>query len=135
MVVEKLVSGVNVDRIISDARKITTEKIERIDTINRKDIAYLTKKHNVMKQGKGSESVLGDVAKMLAEEQPSNIKNDHNEEIGKFIEEKRCESQCVVPVDKEKKREIEIESVSNFLKSLDDETYDKYVALSTSYYI
>ena len=50
MVVEKLVSGVTVERIISDAKQISTEKLERINMINRKDIDYLKRKHNIIKR-------------------------------------------------------------------------------------
>ncbi|XP_030767273.1 uncharacterized protein LOC115891022 isoform X2 [Sitophilus oryzae] len=51
-IVSKLSSGVTVERIISDARKITseTENIQRINILNRKDVSYLMKKHNIMKK-------------------------------------------------------------------------------------
>lgn len=49
-IVTKLCSGVTVDRIMSDARKLTCEKIQRINMLNRNDVSYLMKKHNVMKK-------------------------------------------------------------------------------------
>lgn len=49
-IVQKLSNGVTVDRIINDARKIESEKLERINLLNRKDISYLMRKHNIMKK-------------------------------------------------------------------------------------
>lgn len=49
-IVTKLCSGVTTERIISDARKVTSEKIERINMLNRNDVSYLFNKHNVMKK-------------------------------------------------------------------------------------
>lgn len=49
-IVKKLCSGVTVDRIMSDARKLKSEKIQRINMLNRNDVSYLIKKHNVMKK-------------------------------------------------------------------------------------
>ncbi|XP_063921905.1 uncharacterized protein LOC135136511 isoform X1 [Zophobas morio] len=47
MVIEKLKSGVSVDRILEDARKLEMPKLERINLLNRKDVAYLSTKHNI----------------------------------------------------------------------------------------
>jgi hypothetical protein len=54
IVVEKLKSGVPVDRILEDARKLNTPKIERYNLffflLSRMDVTYLLRKHNVEKK-------------------------------------------------------------------------------------
>jgi hypothetical protein len=50
IVVEKLKSGVPVDRILQDARKLNTPKIERYNLLSRMDVTYLLRKHNVEKK-------------------------------------------------------------------------------------
>jgi hypothetical protein len=49
-VVEKLKSGIPVDRILEDARKLNTSKIERYNLLSRMDVTYLLRKHNVEKK-------------------------------------------------------------------------------------
>lgn len=49
-IVKKLCDGVIVERIISDARKVKSEELHRLNLINRKDIAYLSKKHNILQK-------------------------------------------------------------------------------------
>jgi hypothetical protein len=49
-IVEKLKSGVPVDRILEDARKLNTPKIERYNLLSRMDVTYLMRKHNVEKK-------------------------------------------------------------------------------------
>lgn len=79
-------------------------------------------------QRKGSDSVLGDVVNMLAEGRTSDIKDSHNKEIDQFIEEERKNDiNQVGATDDDGEREIKIQTVSNFLRSLDKETFDKYV--------
>lgn len=80
-------------------------------------------------QRKGSESVLCDVAKIIAEEKSSDIKEGHNEEIENFIREKRTENndnQSLTTNDGNANREAEIKTLTNFLRSLNDERYKKY---------
>lgn len=74
---------------------------------------------------KGSESVLGDVAELLSKEKSSDIKEGHNEEIKNFISEKRSESQNLTTIDETTNREAEIKTLTNFLRSLNDEQYKK----------
>jgi hypothetical protein len=50
IVVEKLKSGIPVDRILEDARKLNTSKIERYNLLSRMDVTYLLRKHNVEKK-------------------------------------------------------------------------------------
>jgi hypothetical protein len=50
IVVEKLKSGVPVDRILQDARKLNTSKIERYNLLSRMDVTCLLRKHNVEKK-------------------------------------------------------------------------------------
>ncbi|XP_050312263.1 uncharacterized protein LOC126747569 [Anthonomus grandis grandis] len=75
-------------------------------------------------QRKGSDSVLGDVAELLGECSSNNIEASQSVEIETFVNEKTTENQqvAVQPLNKQSRREIEIESVSNFLRSLNDET-------------
>jgi hypothetical protein len=49
-IVEKLKYGVPVDRILEDARKLNTPKIERYNLLSRMDVTYLLRKHNVEKK-------------------------------------------------------------------------------------
>ncbi|XP_044761586.1 uncharacterized protein LOC123318880 [Coccinella septempunctata] len=49
-IVKKLCDGVTVERIISDARNIKSDKLQRLNLLNRKDISYLSKKHNVLQK-------------------------------------------------------------------------------------
>jgi hypothetical protein len=50
IVEEKLKSGVPVDRILEDARKLNTPKIERYNLLSSMDVTYLLRKHNVEKK-------------------------------------------------------------------------------------
>ncbi|KAF7268060.1 hypothetical protein GWI33_018758 [Rhynchophorus ferrugineus] len=47
VIVEKLKSGVTADEIVNDATKIETERIGRLNLVNKKEISYLIKKHNI----------------------------------------------------------------------------------------
>lgn len=73
----------------------------------------------------GSETVLGEVAELLSEEKSSDIKKGHNEEIKNFVREKRSESQDLSTIDGNAKREAEIKTLANFLRSLNDDDYKK----------
>ncbi|KAJ3617024.1 hypothetical protein MTP99_011281 [Tenebrio molitor] len=62
------------------------------------------------------------VVEML-KEQPSQIKNYHQEEIKKFVEEKIATED--LSIDKETKRNIEDENLMHFLKGLDQEAHER----------
>ncbi|KAI4463804.1 hypothetical protein MML48_4g00013117 [Holotrichia oblita] len=57
MVVEKLMSGVPTDRILEDARKLKTQKLERINLLNKHDVTYLVNKYNIEKRRDNNEMV------------------------------------------------------------------------------
>ncbi|KAI4470799.1 hypothetical protein MML48_1g03704 [Holotrichia oblita] len=57
MVVEKLKSGVPTDRILEDARKLKTQKLERINLLNKHDVTYLVNKYNIEKRRDNNEMV------------------------------------------------------------------------------
>lgn len=57
MIVEKLQCGISVDRILEDARDLKTLKLERINLLSRKDINYLSRKHNIDKRRDNNEMV------------------------------------------------------------------------------
>jgi hypothetical protein len=70
----------------------------------------------------GTNYVTDSVVEML-KEQPSQIKNYHQEEIKKFVKEKIATQD--LSIDKETKRNIEDENVMHFLKGLDQEAHEK----------
>lgn len=78
-------------------------------------------------QRSGSDSVLGDVAVQLSLEKPSEIKMANSEEIHVFIKRKRCENDDTDVLDRKAKREAKHETVNNYLRSLDDEEFDRFV--------
>lgn len=80
IIVEKLKSGVPVDRILEDARKTGAPELQRINLINRNDITYITRKHNINKIRDPN------AAKTLGE--TSIIKPQKQEEITQFLQEK-----------------------------------------------
>jgi hypothetical protein len=55
--VQKLKCGVTTDRILADARKPDKEKLERKHLLNRKDVDYLYRKHNIGKKRDENEMV------------------------------------------------------------------------------
>ncbi|KAI4470817.1 hypothetical protein MML48_1g12453 [Holotrichia oblita] len=57
MVVEKLKSRVPTDRILEDARKLKTQKLERINLLNKHDVTYLVNKYNIEKRRDNNEMV------------------------------------------------------------------------------
>lgn len=57
MVVEKLKSGVPIDRILEDARKLEMPKLERINLLSRDDVTYLSKKYNIDNKRDNNEMV------------------------------------------------------------------------------
>jgi hypothetical protein len=59
----------------------------------------------------------------MLKEQPSQIKNYHQEEIKKFVEEKIATED--LSIDKETKRNIEDENLMHFLKGLDQEAHER----------
>ncbi|KAF2895880.1 hypothetical protein ILUMI_10294 [Ignelater luminosus] len=50
MIVNKLKIGVSIDRILDEVRKVERNKLSRFNLASRKDINYLTKKHNIDKR-------------------------------------------------------------------------------------
>ncbi|KAF2904326.1 hypothetical protein ILUMI_01854 [Ignelater luminosus] len=50
MIVDKLKIGISVDQILDDVRKVEHNKQSRFNLASRKDINYLTKKHNIDKR-------------------------------------------------------------------------------------
>ncbi|KAF2887197.1 hypothetical protein ILUMI_18976 [Ignelater luminosus] len=50
MIVNKLKIGISIDRILDDVRKVECNKLSRFNLASRKDINYLTKKHNIDKR-------------------------------------------------------------------------------------
>ena len=77
----------------------------------------------MFEQRMGSDSVLG--SNMLGE-CLKNIKTGHNEEINQFIKDKKNKTEDTQPLDKKRNKQIEIQTVSNILTSLDDDSYDRY---------
>jgi hypothetical protein len=70
----------------------------------------------------GTNYVTDSVVEML-KEQPSQIKNYHQEEIKKCVEEKIATED--LSIDKETKRNIEDENLMHFLKGLDQEAHER----------
>ncbi|XP_050312899.1 uncharacterized protein LOC126747966 [Anthonomus grandis grandis] len=83
----------------------------------------------VCEQRKGSDSVLGE---LLGQCSFNNIEASHSLEIETFVNEKTTKNQQVAVQRLNKQSTREIESVSNFLRSLNDETYDKCMRQLTS---
>ncbi|KAF2900868.1 hypothetical protein ILUMI_05318, partial [Ignelater luminosus] len=50
MIVNKLKIGISIDRILDDVRKVECNKLSRFNLASRKDINYLTKRHNIDKR-------------------------------------------------------------------------------------
>ncbi|KAF2878711.1 hypothetical protein ILUMI_27463 [Ignelater luminosus] len=50
MIVNKLKIGISIDRILDDVKKVECNKLSRFNLASRKDINYLTKKHNIDKR-------------------------------------------------------------------------------------
>lgn len=73
----------------------------------------------------GSDSVLGEVAELLSGTKTSDIKEGHNEEIENFLIGKRSEANDVSLIDGNVSKEAEIKTLTNFLRSLNDEDYKK----------
>ncbi|XP_050293866.1 uncharacterized protein LOC126734332 [Anthonomus grandis grandis] len=92
--------------------RTTEDKIEKVYCCNRSDFR----------------------GELLGECSFNNIEASHSLEIETFVNEKTTANQqvAVQRLNKQSTREIEIESVSNFLKSLNDETYDKCMRQLTS---
>lgn len=76
-------------------------------------------------QRSGSDSGLGDVVVQLSLEKPSEIKMANSEEIHVFIKRKRCENDDTDVLDRKATREAKHETVNNYLRSLDDEEFDR----------
>lgn len=120
-IVSKLSSGVTVERIISDARKMTseTENLQRINILNRKDVSYLMKKHNIMKN------------KLFSENKSSHIKG-HKEETENFVRENGSDSNDLLTIDDTEdynlRQRTEIANTfKNFILSLNGEAFERVV--------
>lgn len=57
VVVEKLRAGVPAERILEDARKLNKPTLERINLLNRNDVAYLSNKHNIENRRHNNEMI------------------------------------------------------------------------------
>ena len=70
--VEKLKTGVSVDRILHDARNLKNAELQRVNLINRDEITYLARKYNIDNKRDYNEMV---AAAMKVQEWNANGKN------------------------------------------------------------
>lgn len=76
-------------------------------------------------QRSGSESVLGEVAIKLSEEKPSEIAAANGREIEDFVMERRSDNSNGNTLSLESTREAKHEAVTNYLRSLNDDEFDR----------
>ncbi|XP_063913738.1 uncharacterized protein LOC135130302 [Zophobas morio] len=112
MVVEKLKSGISIDKILEDTRKQEGPKLERINLLNKKDIAYLSNKHNIEKKQESKN-------KKTAEN------FEQNSQIGVNHQEKTVQKE-VDEVPEPNSRIIKTEYLMNWIAKLNDETFGSF---------
>lgn len=56
-IINKLKTGVSVDRILEDARKLKDAELQRVNLIGRDEITYLARKHNIDKRRDNNDMV------------------------------------------------------------------------------
>ncbi|KAG5882877.1 hypothetical protein JTB14_026167 [Gonioctena quinquepunctata] len=98
-VVNKIKSGVSIDGILEDARNLKGPELQRINLINRDDIVYLTRKHNIDK------------------------KRDHIKSQNE--EEKR--TQQIENLEVQDEREAKWTNFKNWAEALNDEVFNRFM--------